>query len=87
MTYGGGCGPLQESEPDKYFAFTSTRGSSPRVFEYDDDPDGVEALSNLIRAEDIIALIHGKRVVFEQASLVELSVGKQRIEHKLKIGG
>ena len=55
------------SPVDRYFAFATARGARPSVFEYETGEEGVAALSNLIRSENVLAVIRGQRVVFQEA--------------------
>jgi len=78
--------PLWEVPPksaDKFYAFASSPGSPPRVFTYEDSEEGVAELSNLIRSEDVMAVIKGVRVKTSQSSVVELSVRGNVVAHKL----
>lgn len=87
VSFGFAQPPQMDSPPldERYFAFATARGSRPSVFDYGTDEDGVAALSNLIRSEEVLAVIIGRRVNFQQASVVELSVGRGRVEHRLRI--
>lgn len=77
---------LESPEADDcYFAFATARGSAPEVFAYGTDEQGLAELSNLIRSDEVLAVVRGQRVVFRQSSVVELSVGREQVEHRLRV--
>jgi len=74
---------LVSEREEKVFAFAITERSRPRVFEYDYDRDGLEALANLIRSEEVISVVKGRRADFAHESVVSLSDGRDRMENRI----
>lgn len=68
---------VHEEEPvvtERLFAFAVAERSSPRVFDYSLDNDGIEGLANLIRSEEVLAVVQGHRAQFEMASSVAVNI-------------
>ncbi len=84
----GGVGPLKLGDQrtyERYFAFAVAEGARPRVFDYDTDADGLEAVSNLIRSEEVLAVVRGRAAQFAELSVVEMSIGGRRLSHRLNV--
>lgn len=74
---------LVSDREERIFAFAIAERSRPRVFEYDYDKDGLEALANLIRSEEVISVVRGRRADFAHESVVSLSDGRDRMENRI----
>lgn len=66
-----------------YYAFATTDRGNPRVFEYADDESGIEALSNLIRSENVIGVVKGCKVLFEVSSVIDFRVGRETASNRM----
>ncbi len=89
-----GINPIQGSsggeEPGKtkqhLFAFSlPLKSGKPKVFMYENTDQGRAQLANLIRGENVLAVVHGTQVEFESASVVGLTVDSHKIVHKTLI--
>jgi hypothetical protein len=89
-----GLGPLQSgntvAEPNRpkqhLFAFSlPLKSGRPKVFMYENNDQGRSQLANLIRGENVLAVIHGTQVEIESASVVGLIVDQHKIVHKTLI--
>jgi len=63
----------------KLYAFAIADRAGPKVFEYTNDEEGLEELANLVRAEEVLAIIEGQRVEFELASTVSIGSVENRM--------
>ncbi len=72
--------------PAKLHAFTvPIKGGVPKVFVFDESPDGLHELANLIRGERVLAVVRGHKVNVEAASTVALEVQGQRILDRIPL--
>lgn len=72
-----GCAPkfsLAAQTEERLFAFATTERMQPQVFEFANDEEGLQQLANLIRSEEVQAVIKGQRAPFEVVSLVEVAM-------------
>lgn len=84
----GGAGSLRlgdQKSYERYYAFAVAEGARPRVFNYETDADGLEAVSNLIRSEEVLAVVRGCEAQFAELSVVEMSIGGKRLSHRLNV--
>lgn len=70
----------EERPKDKFYAFALIDRTNPKIFEYEDSPDGLESLSNLLRSGDVFGVIKGRRVTVELSSVVAVTVDDNRAE-------
>ncbi len=76
--------PEPAGPPARLYAFSLTiRGGSPRVFDYDNTPQGQVALANLVRDERVLSVVLGHVVEIESASTVEMQLPVERIVHRV----
>lgn len=72
--------------PAKLHAFTvPTKGGVPKVFAFDETPDGLHELANLIRGERVLAVVRGHRVAFDAEASVALELQGQIIVDRIKL--
>lgn len=81
---GFGVAPGDPGEPEKFFAFTTSKGVS-RVYEYGTSQEDVRTLGNLVRTGEVVDLVYGRRVRFQSISSVELSVDGRTIEDSRRV--
>ena len=67
----------------RYYAFSVSPSGDAQVFDYPVDEDGVEAVSNLTRAESVIAVVLGELVPVVEESVVHIGAGRNRHQHRL----
>jgi hypothetical protein len=85
--YGFGVAPPfslpQQLSGERIFAFALADRTTPRVFDFDTSPDGIKSVANLIRTEQVIAVVRGHRANINRASVVSLTLGSEEIEDRL----
>jgi hypothetical protein len=74
--------PLADSGT-RLFAFALSDRTVPRVFEFDATPDGINSVANLIRTENVLEVVKGKRVSVSRFSVVTLDTDEGKIEDRL----
>jgi hypothetical protein len=77
--------PDQEHSPQTIYAFAAADGLRPQVFTYTTDADGLEDLANLIRSEQVLAVVKGVPVKTALESVVTLSDGGMVIENRISL--
>lgn len=83
-----GCAPkfqLASPADSRLFAFAVTDRAQPHLFDYSDDEEGLQALANLIRSEEVLAVVRGQLAPFEVVSLVEVAMGGRIHADRLSI--
>ena len=70
---------------ERLFAFAVTERSRPHVFEFSNDEEGLQELANLIRSEEVQAVVKGVKTQFELVSLVEVAMGGHVHQDRLPI--
>ncbi len=63
-----------ERPKDRLWAFALIDHTNPKIFDFDDDADGMESLSNLVRSGDVFGVVKGRQVQVELASVVSVIV-------------
>lgn len=71
---------------DRLYAFAVTDKTRPQVFDYGPDDDGLASLANLIRSEEVVAIVQGRQADFELCSVVEVSVGLKTMRDRMPLG-
>lgn len=69
--------------PGRIFAFALADGSKPRVFDFEAGEEGMKAVANLVRTEDVLAVVRGHRMNVQRFSVVSFSVCGDKHEDKL----
>ena len=64
----------ESNKPSKYYVFALADKKKPKVFVFDDDEESLQALANLMRVEDVLAVIYGVDVEFSHTSEVRFTV-------------
>lgn len=78
--------PTEEAAPDPLLhVFLLLDGSVPVVRTFTDDKDGLEAVSTLIRAEDVLAVVRGDIVNFEVNTVTTLKLPNQEFTHAVRV--
>lgn len=70
---------------ERLFAFAVTERLQPQVFDFANDEQGLQALANLIRSEDVLVVVRGQQAPFETSSLVEVSIGGRTHQDRMPI--
>ena len=76
---------LEVPQEERLWAFALADRSSPQVFDYTPDEEGLQSLANLLRSEEVLAVVRGTKAKFEILSVVELSVGEQLLVNRLPL--
>jgi len=79
--------PTSNESGMAYHAFAVANRARPYAFRYEDSEDGIKALANLIRSEEVIKVVYGRAVTVEAASVVSISVGDRNRQHSLSLLG
>ncbi len=59
---------------EKFYVFALADKKKPKVFVFDNDEESLQALANLMRVEDVLAVVYGKDVNFSHISEVSFNV-------------
>ncbi len=77
---------LVEKVPTKYYCFIAPKGGgAPRVMEFDNDQEGLDHLANVVRAENVIAVVLGQRADLTVESAVTVGAGADAHTHSMKV--
>lgn len=77
--------PVTTTERSRLYAFAVSRGGTPKIFEFDITSEGLAALSNLVRSEDVIKVVKGVEARFTVESVVSLVADELELIDKLPI--
>lgn len=64
----------------KIYAFAVTERGRPRVFEYEQNTDGLDGLMNLLQSEDVLMVVNGHQLPFQAEARVVLNIGGRPVE-------
>jgi hypothetical protein len=67
-------GNIEDAQPPRIFA-VSSHANTCEVLEYPSDEEGLQSVANLIRAENVEAIIIGHRLQVDMESVVTLRAG------------
>lgn len=70
---------------DELFAFTVVDGGAPQVIRFPATENGLESLSNLIRAENVILVVRGTELRCDVESVVTLSAAGSSYQDRLPL--
>jgi hypothetical protein len=70
---------------ESLFAYALTNRMTPQVFEFSNDMDGLRSLANLVRSEDVLAVVQGSKIRFEVASVVSFNSSGMQLEDRMPI--
>ncbi len=71
---------------DRFYAVAINEYGRPQIFDYAADDDGREGLMNLMRADEVAAVIFGQKLDFKLMSVAQITVNGQEFESILPIG-
>ena len=72
--------------PAKIYAFAvPLKGGIPKMFVFDDNPDGLHELANLVRGERVLGVVRGHKVTIEASNTVSLEIQGQRILDRIPL--
>lgn len=71
---------------DRFYAVAINEYGRPQIFDYDADADGREGLMNLLRADEVAAVIFGQKLEFKLASIAQVTVNGMTHESVQPIG-
>lgn len=76
---------LGTSPEQRFYVFAIADGERPKVFSFPIDKDGMEAMANLLRSENVLEIVRGSAVEYSLASVVEVHDGGNRYSHAMPL--
>ena len=75
--------PLEFPQPPELHVFVLLDGSLPKCLSFADDHDGLEAVSQMVRSDDVISIVRGKRVPFTLSTVTTLQLEQPYVNEQV----